>query len=148
MLEKIGLCKDFRKLVMKCIRSTSFSTLVEGSMTNVFHVMRGIQQEDSMSPLLFVVVLEFLSQRLIDAQTEKKIDVYKMEGEVECHLAFTDDVVLFCRASGKSFHAIMKFLQEFKEFVRLEINGAKNEVAWAQMAKSKNEGGLGISDYG
>lgn len=45
-----------------------------------------------MFPLLFVVVLEFLSQRLIEAKNGGRIDVYKMDGvEVESHLAFADD---------------------------------------------------------
>lgn len=103
-------------MVMECVQSASFSALVEGTLTNLFHASRG-RQGDPMSPFLFAMVLEFFSQQLIEATKEKKIDVYKIGGiEVESHLAFVDDVVLFCRANEKSFRTIKSIIQEFKDF--------------------------------
>lgn len=80
-----------------------------------------------MPPLLFAIVLEFLYEMLIEAKNDKRIDVYKMGGiEVESHLALADDVVLFFRVNEKLLQTIREILQEFKEFLGLEINGSKS----------------------
>lgn len=52
--------------------------------------------------------------------------------EVEIHLAFPDDVVLFCRANAKLMLAIGGILQEFKEFSGLEINDSKSLVIFSK----------------
>lgn len=49
---------------------------------------------------------------------------------MEGHLAFADDVVLFCRANKKSFKAIREI--EFKDFSGLEINKSKSAVLFSK----------------
>lgn len=120
---------------MECVKSTSFLALVEGSPTNIFHATRGIPQGDPMS-LLFAVVLEFLSQRLIEAKNQKRIDVYKM---VEDHLAFADDVVLFYRVNEKSFKAIREILEGFRDFSGIEINSTKSVVVFSKFVVNRDE---------
>lgn len=71
---------------------------------------------------------------------DKKIDVYKMGGvEVESHLAFADDIVLFCRANAKSFHKIQGILREFKEFSRMEINEGKSLIIFSKSVANCDE---------
>lgn len=86
--------------------------------------------------LLFAVVLEFLSQRLIEAKNQKRIDVYKM---VEDHLAFADDVVLFYRVNEKSFKAIREILEGFRDFSGIEINSTKSVVVFSKFVVNRDE---------
>lgn len=62
MLEAFGFDEVFRELVMSCIHMTSFSTMVEGSPSDVFQPERGLPQGDPLCLILFIMVVEFLVQ--------------------------------------------------------------------------------------
>jgi len=47
-----------------CISTSWFSILINGSRHGIFASSRGLRQGDSLSPLLFVIVMEALSRML------------------------------------------------------------------------------------
>lgn len=60
MLRKFGFGDTWRGWMRECILTTSFFVLVNGSPSRLFKVSRGIWQGDSLSPLLFTIVVEAL----------------------------------------------------------------------------------------
>lgn len=96
-LELLGIDETFRQLVMMCVRTVSVVALVEGSPTEIIGMKRGLRQGDPLSPLLFLVVIDYLS-KLVDLATKsRKIELYSSGGVmVESHLAFADDIIFFC----------------------------------------------------
>lgn len=113
----MGFDSIFRGLIQACLRSASYSVLVEGSPTEIFTGMKGIRQGDPISPLLFITVTDYLSRLVIIVVEKKQIEILKMGGiSVEAHLTFADDVVFFTWASRKYLSALNNILDEFYIF--------------------------------
>lgn len=73
-LVSMGLCGSFIRIVMKCISLPSFSLPIEGEAMLEFTSVRGLRQGDPLSPLLFALVLENLSQDILLVEANVRID--------------------------------------------------------------------------
>lgn len=81
--------RSFRSLVMSCVRTALVSVLVEGSPTRIIKLRRGLRQGDLLSPLLFTIVINYLSKLVEQAVRGQRIELYTSGGiVVESHLAF------------------------------------------------------------
>lgn len=96
IMESLGFGSIFRDLVMACVKSASFSAMVEGPPTEVFQAQRGVRQGYPLSPLLFVFVIEYLTC-LTNKQSTREIRALHQWGGIviELILAFADDAVFF-----------------------------------------------------
>lgn len=78
------------RLIMDCVKSTSFSILLNGQPTRSFSPSRGLQQGDPLSPFLFIICAEGLSSLLRDAEAKREIHGLKIGKKVDAisHLFF------------------------------------------------------------
>ena len=93
MLGRFGFGYLWRWWMRECITSTSFSVLVNGSSSPPFKAFRGMRQGGPLSPFMFIVVVEALTDLLMKANVIGLIEgfVASQNGESITHLQFAYD---------------------------------------------------------
>ena len=65
VMQKTGFGTKWIRWIKRCITTTSFSILINGSPEGFFNSTRGLRQGDPLSPYLFVIGMEVFSN-LVD----------------------------------------------------------------------------------
>lgn len=88
--------ESFINLIRQCITTTRFSVAVNGEMCGYFNGTKGLRQGDPLSPYLFVLAMEVLSQLLNASYRNGRIGFHPMASNpLISHLAFADDLMIF-----------------------------------------------------
>lgn len=99
---------------MSCITSASFSVLINGVPKGYFKGKRGLRQGDPVSPYIFVLCMEIFSRKLKAMSENQDISFHLKCKEVGLvHLAFANDLLIFCRGDVKSVKLVKKCIEEF-----------------------------------
>lgn len=103
LLEFHGFASHFCNLVKECLSTSTFSILLNGSPYGSFKSSRGIRQGDPLSPALFTIFFDLMSQILNKAEGEGRIKGIKVSnvGPVITHLMYADDLVIYGRAHAR-----------------------------------------------
>ena len=98
-------CMSFHEkwinIIMQCISTISYSMLVNGVAYGSIIPSRGLRQGDPLSPYLFLLCANGFSSLISDAAGNKMLGGISIcRGcPMITHLFFTDDSLLFCKAS-------------------------------------------------
>jgi len=100
MLRRCGFGERWCSWIAHCISSVHFSVLVNGTPSDFFSSSRGLRQGDRLSPLLFVIVMEALSQLFSTVQRGFLFGFSVGSGNNGVinisHMLFADDTLVFC----------------------------------------------------
>ncbi|CAH9116346.1 unnamed protein product [Cuscuta europaea] len=145
----LGFHPRFIGRIMECVTNASFSISLNGSLFGWFKSKRGIRQGDLMSPLLFVLCLEYFS-RLVKMKTKvSKFNYHPLCSSLSItHLAFADDLMLFSRGDVHSINILMKALEEFGDTSGLKINHGKSNIFIGGVADYDIANILYLVDFG
>ncbi|XP_062075850.1 uncharacterized protein LOC133779975 [Humulus lupulus] len=112
--------------IMACLKNTSYSLLMNGRVQGSFKGKKGLRQGDPMSPLLFVLIMEYLTRSLQLAAQNSKFRFHPMCKSLK--LLNADDLILFCKGTRSAVSIFKEVLVKFSAATGLSINANKSHI--------------------
>lgn len=132
MLKALGFPAAFVARIMTCVCLAKFSISLNGECFRFFPSERGLRQGDPMSPLPFVIIVEYLSRSIKVAIKCHSFKFHPLCKRVNpAHLSIADDLLLFCKAIVDSVTCLMGASQHFSQCSGLVENASKSQIVMA-----------------
>jgi hypothetical protein len=131
---KMGFSERWIRLIMECIRTVSYSVIVNGQAVGNIKPTRGIRQGDPLSPYLFLICAEALSSMLSRAESKGVIIGVptSKKGPRLSHLFFADDSLLFCKANLVEWRRLMRLLEDYEAASGQKLNKEKTSIFFSR----------------
>ncbi|XP_062112946.1 uncharacterized protein LOC133824095 [Humulus lupulus] len=131
---------QFINWVMVCLKDSSYSILMNGRVQCSFIGRKGLRQGDPMSPLLFVLVMEYFTRLLIQATQNKEFRFHPRCKKLKLvSLCFADDLVLFCKGDDASVQVIQDCFKSFSRASGLTANLDKSRVYFGGLTEKETK---------
>ena len=124
IMRHYGIPEEFVRVIMDMHDGTSCKVMVDGCLSDSFEVKSGVIQGGILSPLLFVLVMDFVMRR-VRAETEAGI-IWGENGKL-LDLDYADDIVLICNEPEELQRVLDCLVSEGRK-VGLVINSRKTEI--------------------
>ena len=136
IMEKIGFHSTWIGWIMECVKSMTYSILVNGEPKGHIIPTRGIHQGNPLSPYLFLICSEGLNGLIEHAVDRKFIEGVSLcrNGPKISHLFFADDSLLFCRARMGDVEKIQELLGKYERASGQKINSDKTTLFFSNNA--------------
>ncbi|XP_019240695.1 PREDICTED: uncharacterized protein LOC109220693 [Nicotiana attenuata] len=129
MLHALDFPSRFIKWTMVCISTTQYSMALNGGIYGCINGRRGLRQGDPISPLLFVICMEYFTRIM---QWVATLDGFAIHTKCKSlklnHLCFSDDVLMFYKGDYQSVLLMLRGLQTFSNAFGLSKNAGKSNV--------------------
>ncbi|XP_027155078.1 uncharacterized protein LOC113755222 [Coffea eugenioides] len=134
IMERMGFCHKWIQWVTACISSVTYSFNINGEQKEFITPSRGIRQDDPLSPYLFLMCSEGLSNLLQKAKVGKELTGIKISRGAPAitHLFFADDSLVFCKANRPEAGKLMKILKVYEKATGQQINTDKSSVFFSK----------------
>jgi len=94
----LGFLKEFVDKVMKCVTTTRLIIAINMKCCYFFKVGRCLRQEDPISPLLFILVMDYPSRIIRLLISNSRFSFHPLYKKVNlAHLCFINDLLMFYR---------------------------------------------------
>ena len=129
-LRDVGIPENLVEVICWCITSSSMQILWNGGASSKFTPTHGIRQGDPISPYIFVLCIEKLSQLISLAVSHKIWEPITLgrNGPKISYLCFADDLVLFAKASLDQVQVVKGILDLFCNSSGQKVNLNKSYV--------------------
>jgi len=132
ILTHLGFPIPFIQWIICCITSVSFSAHINGSASYFFHAKRELRQGCPLSPLLFLIVMEGLSNLISFEKRARRLQGFKITNQcILTHLLFVDDVLIFLNGGIHDFNTLSNVVRLFCTATGMEINQPKSTVTFS-----------------
>lgn len=116
-----------------CISTICFLVLVNDSPSGFFGSTRHLHQGDSLSPLLFLLVMEVLTRPLKRMEEGGFLSGFQVNSHVQgglhiSHILFTGDTILFCDATREQLLYIRMVMIFLEAIMSSKVNVGKSEI--------------------
>lgn len=130
----------FITMIGTCLSLVSYSIKLKGSSGGFFNAGRGVMQGDPLSPYLFELCIEALTQLL-----NRGTDTGRIKYHPNCikvpltDLCFADDLLIFSNASSTSLQGIEEFMESFYIMSWLKVSYNKSENFYFRVDSSSQQ---------
>lgn len=126
---------------MECLRTVSYSVLLNGETHGFFKPTRGLRQGDPLSPYLFLLCTEGFHGLLKAATASGDIHGVSISryGPKLSHLFFADDSLLFCKANVQECQKVLDILSLYERASGQSINKAKTTLFFSKSTPAADQ---------
>ena len=134
IMEKLGFHDRWISLMMMCIKSVSYSVLLNREPKGLIHPTRGIRQGDPISPYLFLLCGESLSTMLKREESLGLINGVSVcrRAPRNSHLLLANNSLIFCKANMTECSNIWTILREYKMAFGQKMNKEKTSLFFSK----------------
>nr|XP_027124765.1 uncharacterized protein LOC113741433 [Coffea arabica] len=132
VMRRFGFGEQWLDMVWRLISSCHFSVLVNGKPCGYFQSSRGFFYPRGpfipLSPALFIIAAEVLSRRLNELPRASRFVPFLVSrgSPPLTHLAYADDIIVFCNGGKRSLEFVREVLQGYQEVSGQLVNVAKS----------------------
>jgi hypothetical protein len=133
-MRRMGFAPRWIYLIMMCVKTVQYSVLVNGEPCGCIQPSRGLRQGDPISPYLFLICAEVLSNMLTQANLDGRLSGVptSKNGPRVSHLFFADDSLLFCRTSMTQWNQLTQLLTTYEGASRQRLNNNKTAIFFSK----------------
>jgi hypothetical protein len=129
IMREMNFPPKFIYWIMVCVSTVSYKYAINGQHSEVLKAKRGLRQGDPISPLLFVLIMEYLHRCLQNLHKNPNFNFHpKCEKLQITNICFADDLIMFTRGDETSIKLMMGEFQKFSDSTGLKANPAKCKV--------------------
>ncbi|KAB1205912.1 hypothetical protein CJ030_MR7G027903 [Morella rubra] len=134
VLEMFGFNGKWIQWIVQCISTPSFAILINGSPFGNFCSSRGLRQGDPLLSSLFIICSEILSYLLLREKNAGHLKGVKVGWGVPSisHLLFTDDLLLFGKATLHEASILDECLEKYMKWSGQKVNRDKSFVHFSK----------------
>ena len=129
LLDKVLAFFGFHKTIrhwIKCIYCNNVSCITNnGHISSFFDLKRGLRQGCPLSPYLFIMVVEVLSNTIRNNNDIRGVSIGTYESKVH---QYADDTFCTIRNEEKSFNELFACISNFSKISGLTLNSDKTEI--------------------
>ncbi|XP_058776813.1 uncharacterized protein LOC131651162 [Vicia villosa] len=126
IMKELNFPVKFIGWIMECVSTVSYRYSINGHVTDLLKAKRGLRQGDPLSPLLFVLVMEYLHRFFATLQHEPNFKFHpRCKKLCLTNICFADDLILFTRGDSLSVSTMMRTFKEFSLATGLKAHPAK-----------------------
>uniref|UniRef100_A0A670II53 Reverse transcriptase domain-containing protein n=1 Tax=Podarcis muralis TaxID=64176 RepID=A0A670II53_PODMU len=143
-LGKAGIEGPYLKGIRAIYSEQQARLIINDNLTKSFKIQKGTRQGCPLSPLLFIMVLEVIANRIREAVNVKGIKIGKKEFKLK---AYADDLVLSVENPVESASRVVELLEDFGRLSGFRLNRKKTKILTKNMTdqeKSQLEEKIGI----
>lgn len=127
ILIKISLLRENVCYNMTCVVYVNYSILINGFPSGFFQAERGLRQDCSLSPLLFILVMVGLRRNIWEANTWGIFHGMQVTQFVSTsHSFFVDDILTLGKVYWEQWYALRHIFTIFGANFCLYLNGSKS----------------------
>lgn len=134
VMQKMGFNDAWRRWIMTCLSTVTYSVLINGCPSRKIVPQCGIRQGDPISSYLYLICLEGLSRLIKTNVQRQRLHGFKAaRSSLEIsHLFFADDSLLFCQATQEECQNLLQVLNLYKQASGQEINYQKSTITFGK----------------
>uniref|UniRef100_A0A670K2B4 Reverse transcriptase domain-containing protein n=1 Tax=Podarcis muralis TaxID=64176 RepID=A0A670K2B4_PODMU len=133
-LETMGIGEKFRRGIEAIYKEQKAKLVINNTTTEYFNIYKGTRQGCPLSPLLFIIVLEILNERLRESTKVRGIKVGKREFKIK---AYADDMVLTLEEPKDSVEEALQKIEEFGAVAGFRVNKSKTKMLVKNLTKEE-----------